>query len=383
MQESAPIKTTQSSQKQRSVKKNVISLAIFFLLAGLTFYVIFHGNDMSEVAVAIARVHPGYLVLAAVLGLFFVSAEGLMIWYLMHSIDKKAKLLRCIKYSFVGFFFSGITPSATGGQPVQLYYMNKDKLKVSESTVVLMTVAVLYKLVLVMMGLGILLFAHDSLIDFLGGYVYLYYLGLTLNVVVVAVLLFIMISPKIFRNTVLGIEKLLVRLHILKPSEKRMQTLTGFTERYQETVQFFLKNKHKVVITLLITIVQRISVFVLTYVIYRGFELSGTSAFTVILLQASVYIAVDMLPLPGAQGITELMYKRVFQMVFPGSYLTASMCVTRGINFYFLMIVSAAVTLYCYIQSKLRKEEKVLLSAAEANNPVFKTNSNNACKTNN
>ena len=65
-------------------------------------------------------------------------------------------------------------------------------------------------------------------------------------------------------------------------------------------------------------------------------------------LQAVVYIAVDMLPLPGSQGITELMYMAVFGNVFVGGSLTLSMCVTRGINFYMLLLVSAAVAAYCW-----------------------------------
>ncbi len=336
-------------QKLRSQKKNIISGILFLLLAGLTFYAIFHGNDMGEVLEAIRGVSPVYLIAAAVLGLFFVSSEGMMIWYLLHALDKRAKLLSCIRYSFIGFFFSGITPSATGGQPMQLYYMKRDKLKVSESTVVLMTVAVIYKFVLVLMGLGILLFAWDELSGFLGKYLYLYYLGLVLNVIVVIVLLFVMICPRVFTIIVFSGEKFLVKCHLLKPSEKRLLTLVGFVERYHDTVQFFLKNKYRIAAVILFTALQRLSVFVLTYVIYKGFQLSGTGALTVIMLQASVYIAVDMLPLPGAQGITELMYKNVFSTVFPGSLLTASMCVTRAINFYFLLIVSAGVALCCHV----------------------------------
>lgn len=355
LQTSAQTANMTLSQRLNKQKKNIISGIFFLLLAGLTFYTIFNGNDMKAVAEAIGRVHPGYLIGAAVLGIFFVCAEGIMIWYLLHALDKRAKLLSCIRYSFVGFFFSGITPSATGGQPMQLYYMNKDKLKMSECTVVLMTVAVIYKLVLVVMGIGILLFAHKELAGFLGAYLYLYYLGLFLNVIVVAVLLFVMVRPKLFTGVVFSIEKFLVKLHLLKPSDSRVNRLTGFVERYHDTVQFFLKNKHRIVGVIIITFLQRMSVFVLTYVIYRGFRLDGISAVTVIFLQASVYIAVDMLPLPGAQGITELMYKNVFAAVFPGNLLTASMCVTRAINFYFLLILSAAVTLWCYIKYKVWK----------------------------
>ena len=91
------------------------------------------------------------------------------------------------------------------------------------------------------------------------------------------------------------------------------------------------------------TFVQRCSVFLLTYVVYLGMGLSGISFVYIVLLQASIYVAVDMLPIPGAQGITETMYRVVFGTVFPGQCLVASMCVTRGISFYLIMIISFQV----------------------------------------
>ena len=57
----------------------------------------------------------------------------------------------------------GITPSATGGQPMQLYYMSRDDNRLSESSVVLMTVALIYKLVLVLIGIAALVFWQKPL----------------------------------------------------------------------------------------------------------------------------------------------------------------------------------------------------------------------------
>ena len=113
---------------------------------------------------------------------FFVSAE-LMICYLLRALGNPIAAGRCIKYSFIGFFYSGITPSATGGQPMQLYHMKRMGWKISESTVVLMTVAVLYKFVLVVIGLIMLLFGYHPLKNYLGSYMWLFYLGLLLNTV--------------------------------------------------------------------------------------------------------------------------------------------------------------------------------------------------------
>lgn len=72
---------------------------------------------------------------------------------------------------------------------MQLYYMNKDGNKGSDSTIVLMTVAVIYKFVLVVLGVGMLLFCGGALKTELQSFFPLYLLGLALNTVAVAVVL--------------------------------------------------------------------------------------------------------------------------------------------------------------------------------------------------
>ena len=44
-----------------------------------------------------------------------------------------------MKYAYIGYFFSSVTPSATGGQPLQLYAMSKDKIHVAHGTMALLT----------------------------------------------------------------------------------------------------------------------------------------------------------------------------------------------------------------------------------------------------
>ena len=99
-------------------------------------------------------------------------------------------------------------------------------------------------------------------------------------------------------------------------------------------------------------VLQRGAVFALTYVVYRGMGMSGASLTTVMWLQAAVYIAVDMLPIPGAQGITEAMYRRAFLDIFTAGHVTASMCICRGVSFYLMICVGLVVTLYEYCIKK-------------------------------
>lgn len=344
-----------------SAKKRTLQMVLFLVIMLMTFYALFSGRNLSEIAHAVAEMSPLYLVPAVGLAVFFVCAEGYMIWYLLRSMKahksggKGSSLLRCIQYSFIGFFYSGITPSASGGQPVQLYYMNKDGNRGSDSTVVLMTVAVAYKFVLVVMGLGILLFWFRPLTNELGKYFPLYLLGLSLNVILVIVILGVMLFPQVMLKTALVFEGLLIRMKIWKPSDQREEKIRAFIDSYQNAVTWLKAHKGKLAFVLFVTFLQRCSVFVLTYMVYLGFGLEGTSAMRVILLQAAVYIAVDMLPLPGAQGITELMYQAVFTHVFTGIYLIPSMLVSRGINFYFLLVVSLLVVVAVRIGEKHRQ----------------------------
>ncbi len=339
---------------KESLKKQ-LSYLFFILLAVLAFYTVFHDNDLGMIMEALRHMSLWHLLLAAIVALVFTMMEGFMIWYLLRTLQGKADFLKCIRYSFVGFLYSGITPSATGGQPMQLFHMKRDGNRLSASTVVLMTVALVYKLVLVLMGIMMLLTSFSVLKDNLGGYLNLFYLGMFLNTALVAALLVVMVFPNFARVAILSLERLLVKAKILKKSDYRTETIKRFIQNYQDAVQFLLQHKMQVFFVVLATFVQRCLVFILPYIVYRGFGLRGEDALTILMIQMSIYLAVDMLPLPGAQGITELMYRRVFRDIFTVQYTIPSMMVTRGISFYFLLFVSAAVCVIHYARFKLHK----------------------------
>ena len=92
-----------------------------------------------------------------------------------------------------------------------------------------------------------------------------------------------------------------------------------------------------------VTCLQRLLSCVGTYAVYRGLGLCGTGVMDIALLQAAVYITVEILPLPGAQGISEAVYHTAFSGIFTGTSLPVSMCVTRGISFYLNLLIGLIV----------------------------------------
>ena len=181
-------------------KKLVINIFIFLAIMIVTMWFVFRDEGVEAVLTAMKQMSFAHLLLAIAIALFFVSAEGVMIWYLLRSIDGTSSLFSCIRCSFIGLLCAGITPSATGGQPMQLYYLKRDGNSWSLSSVALMTVALMYKLVLVLFGVGILLFWHAPLRGYIGtGYYRLFLLGLTLNTLLVVGLLMVMFTPSAIR----------------------------------------------------------------------------------------------------------------------------------------------------------------------------------------
>ena len=128
---------------------------LFLAIMMLTFGVVLRGQNFSQLKSTLIRMKPVYVGAALFLSVFFVAAEGCMICFLLRSVGIIVHVRQCVGYSFAGFFFSGITPSASGGQPMQLYYMKRDGIPLPEGTAVLMAVATAYKFVLAVVGMRI------------------------------------------------------------------------------------------------------------------------------------------------------------------------------------------------------------------------------------
>ena len=83
----------------------------------------------------------------------------------------------------------------------------------------------------------------------------------------------------------------------------------------------------------------------------------GTSFLNVILLQAVISVAVDMLPLPGGMGISETLFLNIFATVFPGVLLPA-MVLSRGLGYYSQLLISALFTVVAQIYYSINTNEE-------------------------
>ena len=318
-------------------KKKVIGNTVFFFaLFGLTAYAVLKGKELSELAEVLKSVKPAYYIAGLVMIVVFVCCESYIIYRmlrLLHYNDVPKR--NCVKYSFVGFFFSCITPSATGGQPMQLYYMNRDKVDISVGTVILMIVTILYKFVLVFLGALIFLFRHFLVAEYIGKAAFFFYLGMALNVFCVAFML--------------------ILVHILKKKEERLEKLQNSMIEYHKAAAIIQGHRIFIFRMFVVTLIQRLIHFSITYLVYRAMGLSALGFIDVVALQSVISISVDMLPLPGGMGISEGLFLNIFKKIFVGGLLYPAMLLSRGVSYYALVFISSVITGVAHVTIK-RKE---------------------------
>ena len=334
-------------------KKTLIWEILFLVLVfGATVYGVFRGEDLTQVLHILRQVNAVYLLPATVCVVFFIWGESIIIYYMMGTLQVRLKKWTCFLFSSIGFFYSCITPSASGGQPAQIYYMKRRDIPIPVSTLVLMVVTITYKAVLVLTGLAMLAFGQSFIRTYLTDIMPVFYLGIALNVICVVILAVLVFHTSLAESMLSRGLALLEKLHLLRHKESRREKLASGMENYRETAVYFKTHKHVVLNVLSITFAQRFALFLSTYFVYRSFGLQDFSALTVMLLQAAISISVDMLPLPGGMGISEKLFLTIFLPVFGEKLLLSGMVLSRGLSYYTQLLLCALLTLYAHFAIK-------------------------------
>ena len=331
--------------------KYIINVLFIAVVGFLTFRLLFANREVSDIIRELGRADKLWLLIGAAGVFCFIAGESVIIKYMLWLFKEKTPFRRCLKYSFIGFFYSYITPSSSGGQPAQMIYMKKDGIKYGYSTLIMLVIAVVYKAVLVLMGLFFYIFYHDFVIDHLGSYIWLLYLGFVLNIGFITLLVIICVKPQWSQTMAIKLIKLLTKMHILSPkkTERLTNKVIRIFDNYAKASKYLKENLRSLLTITWITIAQRISLFVLTWIVYKSFGLHGASFMQIVALQVMIGVSVEMLPLPGAAGITEGCFLAFFEGIFSDDLISPALLLNRGISFYAVIIVGAIVTLMTHL----------------------------------
>ena len=326
----------------KKTKKYFMNLILFIALIILTFSIIFKDQDIGQIFNIVRNAELEFILIGITCMCLYMVCEAINIGRTLKALNEKSTFLKNLKYALIGFFFSSITPAASGGQPMQIYYMYKEKISVASSTLALLINLTCVQIVTISVALVSLIFNYHYMNKFLIGF---FILGVSLNASALALLLISILSKRMTRGLINFVIKIL-RFFKVKNIESKQEKLEKELKKYQDSAQYIKENKKLILKNLITTYIQYFAYYGISYYVYRSFGLSGHSILGIASMQAVLYATVSGIPSPGAVGVSEGGYLAIFETVYPQTMLNGAMLLTRGINFYLFVIISAIVVIF-------------------------------------
>jgi len=336
-------------KKKSKAKKYFLSGAFLVILMAVTFYVIFKDTSIGEIWAVLKNVNI-YYALAGILAMIgFIIFQGVVIGLSAKCLQTKLSPWEMLQYSFVSFFYSGITPSAIGGQPMQFYHMCRDRMSPSKATLVLFITNMAYQFVIVVLGLLMFFTKLQYISKVNSSIIILFFLGLSVNVFILLILFGMMFSENLLRRILEGAISLLCKIRLIKDREKALKSIANYLDEFKSGIELIKANGKRFSLILLSTMAHFILYHMVPYFVYRAFGFSSYSIFDFIAISAVLYVAINLFPLPGSVGAAESGFVLLFTSFF-GSTIMPAMLLSRFISFYTMMIISGALSAFAQLR---------------------------------
>ena len=225
--------------------------------------------------------------------------------------------------------------------------MHKDKIAISNSTVTLLINLTSMQIITISFALISLVFNYSYLNGVL---ITFFIIGILLNLSAL-ILLLIGIFSKKMTNGLINIAIKVMKFFKIKNIEAKKENLQKELTKYQDNADYIKGNKRLILKTILTTLIQFTAYYSITYWTYRALGFSQFNILQIITMQSVLYATVSGIPSPGAVGVTEGAFIEIFKSVYPQEMMSSAVLLNRGINFYFLVIVSGIVTIINHIRS--------------------------------
>lgn len=321
-----------------TLKQVIFNAVVFFVLMAVTFWVVFKDQDLNDVLAILGQANTLFILCGLLCMFGYFSMEAWNIKTLLNSFGEKVNFISALKYTLIGFFFCAITPGASGGQPLEVYYMTKDKISGGNATIAILIQTCGVQFAVMALGILCAIIGHN-LLD--GVVFWLFLLGLLINGVALIVLALCVFFPDGLQRVVNRFLRFLSKRG-LKAAEKWQKGLENGLKQYKDSSRYIKSHKKEFIFSLAKVFVQMVLFFLIPLFVYLAFGLSGTSLFTIFIMQSILFVATSGLPIPGAIGASEGVFLSLYGAVF-GESLRSALVLSRGISFYLFVLVSMIV----------------------------------------
>ena len=330
-------------------KKYILNLLLILLLTGFALWFALK-DDYEQVLGVLKNISWFSMIIIIIGSLFYNGMVGCILTSIAREHKHDYKLKDGIVVGFIGSFFSGITPSASGGQFGQIYAFKKQGIRPSEGASILwldfityQTVLMLYAALLMILRFGYYYANYSFLFTFI-------FIGFLLNFSVIGLLWTMAKFPKLYMKLSGTVVRLQHKMHIVKDEEKTLASWNEQLSSFNIEINRNRNNKKLILKVAGYNVIRLTIYFSLPFFIglVLGVPAKDMPIIDVIALSSFVTMSNSFFPVPGASGGTEMMFVQIFSLLISAKYASSIMIIWRFATYHLILLIGG--TLFIFIK---------------------------------
>ncbi len=318
----------------------IFNIIIVCFTIGLIIYFIFSEDGFIDLLNSGLKINVFWIIMALAMHFLNLGIDTTIIYLFVRETTPGMTFRKALVASMVGQFYCAITPSSTGGQPMQILYMSRMGIKGANATSVLIQKFLVWQFTLtvcsvISMVLRFPLFAEK--LDFTMWM--LTVLGFSAQVFMICALLLASFSKKSTTSLLTGLFRLLAKLHILKNVDEKIKKLDAQLTTFHESNKELTKNKGLVIEAYVLTFIQMMAFFLVPYCISMSFG-GDFNVFDMLCAQSYVTMVSSLVPIPGASGAAEYCFSTFFSGFFDPQTMKSAILLWRTITYYGTIVIA-------------------------------------------
>lgn len=376
------------SENQVDQKKNkkggwkfLIYLLIIIVLTAVALFVSLKDN-YDSVFKTIQQVNLKYLFLMLGVVLFSYVLDGFAIFLFTRLYTRKYKVHQGVATSYIGAFYTSVSPSKSAGQVMEVYTLNKQGVATSNAASIVVMSFIVYELSLIFLS-AIGFFINSLVLTDVGELSIFGWHVTSLPLIIIGFLVhFLIIFGLITMSYSRGMHNLilnhgigfLAKLKIIKNPDEKRESLRIQVENFKIELRRLWSNAPIFILMILIFSLVLMLRFSVPYLaglaldgygfklnpdgslfiqnidgVQRAVETVGSSSFGScmqgIFLSSFTQLLTSIIPIPGGAGISEYLFSSFFRNYYNSqSMIVAAQIIWRFTTFTFIIIVAGMVT---------------------------------------
>ena len=327
-----------------NMNKKIIGSIILVILTIVVFYFLVKDN-YQEIFNSIINSNIYFLLLGFLLYIAYTILQAVPFYLFTKTHQHNINFSFFIYLIVATNFFNGITPLATGGQPLQVYELHKKKISTLDSTNIVIENFIIFQFSIVLFGI-IALFINTFFDLFVVSKVLLNLtiIGFILNVILLLFILLVAFKKDFVEGIIIFIINLLYKLKLVKNKTKQEEKWKKTCTEFYDNFQILFKKKGILLISTIALTIGLLAYYSIPLTIIHALGITANiNLITTIVISSYVFLASSYLPIPGSTGGVEYAFIGYFSNYVFNYKVYSLLLVWRFITYYLPMIIGGIV----------------------------------------